>query len=1195
MSWLPIGPDFVFAPRNANFRRLSRRNENGRQGLVARIAIEPGAPGTIYTVVRPTSGGVGLFRADAAGSPGEQWTSLLDGLQQANSLVDPSFLAINPVTPTTVFLATYDDQSVYMSLDRGATWGPRLYVGGRIKKLLIDPRTASNPAATVLYAATDAGLFRSANSGSSWTNVLDGDVWCLCATMPFGGPDGFYAGVLRSGLWFTTDPTGSWTNLNTADIGLPAYSASGPGVAENFNVVYADLCPRNPTRVYLLTLQPNSATDSTPVFGTLYTTASAATAWTSVTTPAPPQPLYGFYPFFGVYDFAFAVAPNSPGDGTTDVLFFGSLNFARSIDSGRTWASPPQILHADHHGFSFYPEVPGAGVTPTVYIGCDGGLAVSDRYCDPTVDITVAPPDFDELGVYTDTPLVQNFNHGSNTAAIYSYASDATVSALQYTAAQDTGVAAGLKTGGWRGIADADATQVAIAAGTDGVKVWVDLGSFGDWPSFRVLLFTDTGDYAPLWVFVTYGPSGSPVAADSRFVVGLDHLCVLGMETLDPSTTLAAAVAVGLQAALPASMAGITVGTTLLVGSEVVIVTAVNATTFTANFAAAHAVGTTVQARRATVGRLDQSGGATRISQDFGNNNGTVNMVAAGPAAFPVGYCATNNATNQPRVWTTPNLSVAGPTTTWTEVAANRPAGLSVAAIVVAAGGAVYVLGKSPVTSGGITTPLFAVGGGTWIPQSFSSVPGGTFGPMVADPIQSGVLYVGVGDSVYKLTLSAGTWTWTDISDNLAGQLIYDMWLANVGTPAAPKVMLRVAIPTRGVWELDVAVPPGPLPIQLYMRDSFLDQGLLPISPDGIPSPYAPSDPTQIAYHYLCADIKIDARQPASGGAPAFFQTDPEGGELPISHVAFDAIRDNSQNLPQSDAALVHVQVRNHSLTVANKVSVWAIYANAAGHVPALSASSSLGDAFPFWSQFHLASGVASIVPALPADSPWTAVGSPIVLSGIDAAHPGIASWNWTVPLLSTGDPGHFCVAVFVHSADDPMTETAMDVDTITPRNRLIAQKNLHIGAPLSPGPAVQGRPMREYIEFHNPLRHEAAYDLVFDLRGLPRELAASLQFTQLQTLEPLERSIHGIAGTRDGGPPPRITDIPQVRRVIQLPEFAPQIYDAHPSARVMVFGVRLAAMGKAACYLTITNTGVLAPGSEYRFTVRQVDQQGTH
>jgi hypothetical protein len=37
MSWFSIGPDFTFAPRDGNFKRLSRRNEVGRQGLVSNV------------------------------------------------------------------------------------------------------------------------------------------------------------------------------------------------------------------------------------------------------------------------------------------------------------------------------------------------------------------------------------------------------------------------------------------------------------------------------------------------------------------------------------------------------------------------------------------------------------------------------------------------------------------------------------------------------------------------------------------------------------------------------------------------------------------------------------------------------------------------------------------------------------------------------------------------------------------------------------------------------------------------------------------------------------------------------------------------------------------------------------------------------------------------------------------------------
>jgi hypothetical protein len=46
-TWFPVGPDCVFAPRDVNFQRLSRRDEQGRQGLVNSIAIDPTDASTI--------------------------------------------------------------------------------------------------------------------------------------------------------------------------------------------------------------------------------------------------------------------------------------------------------------------------------------------------------------------------------------------------------------------------------------------------------------------------------------------------------------------------------------------------------------------------------------------------------------------------------------------------------------------------------------------------------------------------------------------------------------------------------------------------------------------------------------------------------------------------------------------------------------------------------------------------------------------------------------------------------------------------------------------------------------------------------------------------------------------------------------------------------------------------------------------
>jgi hypothetical protein len=1130
MSWLPNGPKFVFAPRDASFHRLSRRNEGGEQGLVARIAIEPGDPTTMYAVVRPTSGNVGLFRSSGAGTSTEDWGSIVDGLQQGNPQIDPSCVAVDPVTPSTIYMASYYDASVYVSTTRGDSWAPGVYLGARIRKLVIDPRTAGSPTATVLYAATDQGVFRSADSGGSWTNVLGGDVWSFSASMPVGGPDAYYAGVLRSGLFSTADPTGMWTNLNTAGIGLPAYNAAAPG-GENFNVVYADLCPLNPSRLYVLLLSGTGAN-----FSALYTSGNPSASWSQVAVGAVhPDTGYGFYGFFGVYDFAFAVAPNSPGDGLADILFFGSLGFWRSSDAGRTWTQPPEILHADHHEIAFYPSAPPAGTIPSVYFGCDGGLAASDRFCDPAVDISVPPADSDELNAYTDTGEVQNYDHGISSLATYAYASHASMPALQYTACQDTGVAGGVKTGGWRSLADADATQIAIAPGTDGVKVWFDLGQFGGWANYHVLMTTDQGGYAPGLATVTYPTSGSQVVATSQFNVTPAGACLLGMQTLD---------------AAPASTI------------------------------------------RSTVGLIDQSANAVRISQDF--SPASVSAVCVASGGGDSSYCASSDN----RVWTTPSVSAANAGTVWTEVATGRPATVFVSSLTIDLAGNAYVLASFAVSSGALTTPLFAVTGGSWVAQNCTGVPAGvSLGKILADPVSSSTLYASGGARVYKLTLAAGSWTWQDISDNLPGQPVYDMWIGNVGTVASPKVILRVTIPTRGVWELDVSTAGSAAPITLYLRDNFLDQGLFPTSPDGIPSPYAPADPTQTAVHWACADIKVDAQQQPGGGNPAFFQTDPEGGTIPISPVAFDCLDDASSNLPSTDTARVHVQVHNASLAQAKNVLVWAIYANASGHVPSLGKSASQGNAFPFWSQFGVAGGVATITPNLPSDSPWAAVGPPITLSATDAAHPKVASWNWTVPTLPTGDPGHFCMVAFVHSADNPITETALDVDTITPRNRGIGQRNLHIGPPLPASPGPKGGPMmHEYVEIHNPFAEDSEFDVVFDFRSLPKELQVRLQFTHLDTVEPLHHALVGIASAHAG-------NLVEIRtnkdsdhgrhckhsKRIELPSFVDRIHVASPSTRVLVQGVKLQAYEQAGAFLSISNTGNLSPGARYRFTVRQV------
>jgi hypothetical protein len=126
-NWFPLGPDFVFTPRNPTFRRLSRRNEFGQQCLVSSITVSPADPATIYVCARPSSGGASAFRTTDGGST---WKPITDALQRANYGVDPVHVAVNPNHPNIVYLSTYWDAGVYTSVDGGDTWGPKSALGG---------------------------------------------------------------------------------------------------------------------------------------------------------------------------------------------------------------------------------------------------------------------------------------------------------------------------------------------------------------------------------------------------------------------------------------------------------------------------------------------------------------------------------------------------------------------------------------------------------------------------------------------------------------------------------------------------------------------------------------------------------------------------------------------------------------------------------------------------------------------------------------------------------------------------------------------------------------------------------------------------------------------------------------------------------------------------------------------------------
>jgi hypothetical protein len=1105
MSWFPMGPDFVYTPRDpAVPLRLSRRNQYARQCQIWAIAADPNNANVIYTVDQDTykglpmpRGGSGAFRTEDGG---KSWAPISDSLQQANFALNPACIAVHPTNGNYVYMGT-DNGAVYVSSNKGGTWGLPINLSTSIKQIVVDPRGAANPATTVIYAGTPTGVFVSVDGGASWgtTPVLAGIVSSMAFYLPVVGAPACYVGIFNQGVYYSTNPASTaWAPVTGP--GLPA--------AGTFNHAWVDYCQLNPSRAYAYFESVATGTVA------LCTTGSGNTAWKKINSASIPTSS-------GV----FAVAPNSPGNGNGDILYLGHLYLSRSTDSGLTWVVGADQYHVDQRSIAFAPPNPAPGSIPMMLIGNDGGLTGSTRFADPAYGYGSAPTDFSDGATYSSSGVAQNLSQGKISVALHAYNADPSASAIGYIVSDDTGLAAHTSALGWRGLGNADGDQVACTPGIDGMKIWANLG----FPFFTYLL-TDKGVPGDIaWNPCKLGANG--ITSSSNHLLTIDKRCVTGIQA----------------------------------GPIVII---------------------------------DQAGVATQISQVFAP---PVKAVAGSTVDSTLFACATADD----RVFVTSGVAP-GPATVWAEATTGKPAG-TVASVAIDVGGNVYALMIA--VPGGSTTPLYKISGASWIAQTSSGLPGLPYGRLVPDPVTAGTLYAVSGGRVYRLVLGGPGFSWTEIGPGLPGPHVDDLWIGEV---APGKVLLRAAVGGRGMWETDVSMGATTQVARPYLRDHLLDQGWLTPSPDGLVNPFRPNDGVSV-FHYQSADITVDAQQP---GPPTFFQTDPEG-TAPLSHVLFDLLNDNSENLPGSDTAMVHLQVHNRSDTVLDNVNVWAIYASAAAGVPGLNKSASMGNAFLFWDQFA-ASG--AIVPSLPADSPWTSVGPPITLSGIDAAHPRVASWNWTVPPLVLGDPGHYCVVAFVHSAQNPVAETAnYSVDAITPANPQIGQKNLHVVAPLA-----APRPMRvgEYLEFHNPDAELRVADLVFDLRPLPPQVRMWLRLSNLKTEAPLEKSLTGIETIHHPNLADRVKaallvgveqgeeilewferaldrfelqlgDSEEDDRIRHKPHpgltFTPPIYRARPAALVSVKGVHLPPGGAAAALLVFENHGGLGEGEEYRFQVQQV------
>jgi len=340
-TWTSIGP----APIGLG---------TGREtvGRITSIALDPTNAQVLY--IGGATGGVWKTT-----NGGTTWTPLSDnecGLATGS-------LAIDPVNPQIVYAGTgeenfssdsYQGCGVLRSTNGGATWtqlGASSFIlpsgsASRIGKLLIDVASAGSVTSTVLLAGSQTGLWKSDNSGSTWSLSLAGIITDLVADPTAAGTYtaaiGATSGGTSNGIYRTTDFGANWTKLSG---GLPTSSLGriALGVAPSApNVMYAAI----------------QTTSVNTILG-IWKTLDNGNSWSKLTATNASCGSQCWY------NLVLTVDPTQP-----DRVIFGGVSLYGSTDGGTTFSTMGSgVVHVDHHAFLFDPKTP-----TTMYSGNDGGI-----------------------------------------------------------------------------------------------------------------------------------------------------------------------------------------------------------------------------------------------------------------------------------------------------------------------------------------------------------------------------------------------------------------------------------------------------------------------------------------------------------------------------------------------------------------------------------------------------------------------------------------------------------------------------------------------------------------------------------------------------------------------------------------------------------------------------------------------------
>ncbi|MBS0195563.1 MAG: hypothetical protein JSR77_02290 [Planctomycetes bacterium] len=327
LTWTFIGP-----------RPISSEYWSGEAnagGRVVSIAPHPTDANTVY--IGTASGGVWKTT-----NGGTTWTPLTDTLSTLNH----GAVAVDPVTPTTVYAATGEYQSgtngdgLFRSLDSGVTWAriaTTAQVGSRCSGLVVNGQT--------IHVTGSAGYHRSLNGGANWSTLLSGS--CSALRVDPVNPQIVYVARSGQGIYKSTNGGGSFALMNN---GLPA--------AGSYSRIVMDISKTNPQVLYAAFLSGGNSAG-------VYKTTDAGATWTATAAPNFCYPQCSYDAYVGVSP----LSENTVFLGGVDPRY-ATAGILRSLDGGATWAEMTgnnNRVHPDHHTIAW-------GPTNIIWEGNDGGV-----------------------------------------------------------------------------------------------------------------------------------------------------------------------------------------------------------------------------------------------------------------------------------------------------------------------------------------------------------------------------------------------------------------------------------------------------------------------------------------------------------------------------------------------------------------------------------------------------------------------------------------------------------------------------------------------------------------------------------------------------------------------------------------------------------------------------------------------------